>query len=651
MKRSDVGVTQATRLNAVGRVLIAGGTVMGVSVVPCAMLWGGMSPFGPAKATVLMLAATMCWLGLCLDSTARDVLLGSLRGSRVAWALLATLVLAALSSLASLGALQSVLGGYPDYRGLLGILAYAGIYAAGLVVARDDEALAWIWRSIVVSALVVGCVAAAERLTATGLPSWRLLRVVSTLGNSSNLGVFAVLVLPILAALAILDRRAGWRVASWAAFGVTLLTLVWTNSRGAWLGALVGGLVAAFVLSRAGRWTFDRRKAAVLACALVLLAAGLASNRQAAPRAVSALISADKTSSWRLSTWTDAVQMGIDRPVLGWGANSFKYAYPAYMDAGQIDGSRGYQVVEAAHNLFLDALVSCGLPGLVSTLLVSVAVALAIGRSLGYPSRPMLPALAAALAGGLTALMFHYVTMDTGPLLLFLLACATEVETGRHRVTLTSPSPMVRRAFAALCWVPVAVAVAGVVLSLSAVRADSALASAVSMSRHDRPWSEVAAELDKAVAAAPWDPSFAHQAGGVAIGMLKRRFDAAVFTSGRGYLERADRLSPPDPTITFDRANLALAAAVSLHSESQAKEALEQFDQVVAESPGAGMGWAGRGAVLLLVEDYGAAQYSLERAVELSPRYRPAWRNLVPIYQRIGNPGLVRRAQTRGAGE
>ncbi len=390
------------------------------------------NPFGAPKAVVLSLAALLVALGFSLDSAARTELVAALRRSKLAWLGGALLAIACLATVTAIDVRQALLGSYPDYRGLLSMIAYALVGCGALVVwGRGHQNV--LGRAAVVATLWVDLLALGQRFgalpsapTSGPAPS----RVSSTLGNSSNLGVFLVAMLPIVVWVALADKRRGWRIAAAAAAAIGAPALLWTLSRGAWLGGIAAAVVAGALVVLSSSRAPSKRALAIGAAVIVVLVIGASLTPTFAERASTLLDARSRTAQWRLSAWVSATEMTVDRPFLGYGPNTFRFAYPPYQKPGQVDGRAGYQIVEAAHNLELDTATSFGVLGLAALLAVFGVVGFVLLKVVlrRDERRAEAIALAASLAGAGVALQFHYVTMDTGPLLMVLLAGVARFE-------------------------------------------------------------------------------------------------------------------------------------------------------------------------------------------------------------------------------
>lgn len=180
-------------------------------------------------------------------------------------------------------------------------------------------------------------------------------RVFSTFGNPDFLGAHLAFLLPILAACAFEPARYFLRAGA-ATLGLfALLVLVWTGSRGAWLGAGTG--LAAWLLL-----TFSRPKP--LRSPLFFAGAGLFVAVLFALNSASILESLSRHTD-RPLLWRGSLLMLRQRPLLGWGLGSFSSEYPAFApDAFSLRMRADNTFAEHAHCEYLNAAVETGVAGL-----------------------------------------------------------------------------------------------------------------------------------------------------------------------------------------------------------------------------------------------------------------------------------------------
>jgi len=622
----------------------------GVMLVPAAMYTIGRSPFGPPKMTMLSLAAALVLIGLLLDRSAADELVAVCRRSRIAWVAGAILGIAVLATVTAIDRRQALLGSYPDYRGLMTVFACAIIACGGAVIAGREDAMRRFWRGlVVVSAGIIGF-GVLQRLGVfpTGPQGYfkKGSRIASTLGNSSNYGVYLVVLTPLLVRQAVVERAKFWRWLAAACAALGVLGLLWALSRGAWLGALAVVALWPIMIVWAGRnRALVTRIGIGLAIAVVLAFAGASMTPGFAKRASNIVDVQSRTAKWRVSAWRSSWQMTLDRPFLGFGPNVYRFAYPKYQAPNQISGKAGYRVVESAHNVFLDTSTSFGFPGLIAFAALVGLVGVAAMKSLAdeRDGLGVAPVSFIALAGGLVAIQFHYITMDTGPILAVLVAfIAADEARNSAREAVAAPN-YVRPILAVGVGVYTIAAFAG----LGLMAADAAASRGGAAAKADVPWAVAQSELDRASALAPWEPQMRRAIGTAATVRVVKRNEPEVLTDGLAAFEDVMAVTPLDAIVAAERANLMLAVGVNTRDSALLEGAVDAFGEVVELDPNTGIPRAGQATALLALGRTQEAIREFEAALERSPRDMTALRNLAVAYDRVGRTEDARRTRDR----
>ncbi len=171
--------------------------------------------------------------------------------------------------------------------------------------------------------------------------------------------------------------------------------LYWTQSRSGWLG-LAGGLGTTVLLLA---WRRSRIWFGVALVALPLLAAGAGLGAwKALPkvreRVGAVLEDPEKAGGDRLAMWRDAPAMFRDRPILGFGAGSYVWAYLPYQRH-----VRAHLNYDYPHNDFLQLLLEYGGVGLGLALAGLLACAWGVVRGVAR-ARSRVGAFLLAGAGG-----------------------------------------------------------------------------------------------------------------------------------------------------------------------------------------------------------------------------------------------------------
>lgn len=245
-------------------------------------------------------------------------------------------------------------------------------------------------------------------------------------GHSNYTGGLIVLLFPWFILRTIAGKgtaRAGWLALDLLA----LFALAGTSSRGAVLalGATAG---AAIVFAIAvGPWTMQR-KLLMAAAALVVVAGAVLAN----PRLRELVVhrtwseSARESNRQRSAMIEAGLELGRQRPVLGWGPGSVPLAYPR-VRAG-LDG--GVENILQLHATPLQVWATLGGVGLLALGLLVAGAGIAIFRALRSPERsPPLLAAAASLTGyAIFTLTDHQLDL---PVVVALVAFALALLTSR----------------------------------------------------------------------------------------------------------------------------------------------------------------------------------------------------------------------------
>lgn len=308
---------------------------------------------------------------------------------------------------------------------------YLGLYAAVWYLLMDLMAQGFLRRylseAFVFSSLLIVLVGLLQ--TGTMMTTNTDNRPVSLIGNPNALGAYLVVLLPfiIVPALTIKNRLGQWVLGGYAL--ATVVLLIATNSRGAWLGFGASLAMLMFLLlahhdllswqrlknfwQAQSRW----RKIAMIASVGLLIAissVGILVILQS-------FSAGGRSAALRTYLWEAALHLFTEKPLTGQGL--FTYGY----HLARFDSIPPGQPHSHAHNLPLTILAELGLPGLVA-LLISMAIGLwswwHIWRTLPPSDRPTWLAGAAAVMGFAVHHLFDTPAMMPVIALLGLLALA-----------------------------------------------------------------------------------------------------------------------------------------------------------------------------------------------------------------------------------
>ncbi|MDR3686818.1 MAG: O-antigen ligase family protein [Coriobacteriia bacterium] len=634
-----------------GGVVLELGVLLGGLGVCLAMQPTSFNPFGPIKALVVALGVTLALVGMALESgrTARAAArLGRVRAS---FAVPALLLVGALATVTSVDPQRSILGHYAEYQGLLLVVA-AALIGCGAAVLADDRA-AWT-RLKRAATLAVGVVSGFALVQVFGAGPGRvdLSRAASTTGNASNLGVFLCLAVPLVLAAARSERGRAWPAVAWTAFAMGLVVLGLTLSRGAWLGA--GGALVAWLVLEGRTWP-GRLRGRVWAAAGVLVVVALAATLLFVPHAGSRLVEAVRSPSkgtlgWRAETWRLTAGLVAQRPLLGFGPASFRYAFPAVRTPATIIGESATQIVDDPHNLLLSIGVQYGVVavGLLLWLLCGAIAALWHLAGGEGDDTVTAAALAASIVGASVALQAHFLTLDTWPLFGLVIGWALGLCSARLAL---EPAPLPAGTQSMARWTSGVLAVAFGVVTVAAaglVWADTVSLHAERLSAARAPWTTVRGEFERSIALAPWEPAMRWTFARAASQRVDLASEPAAFRDAEAQFASVRQAIPSDQLVIEQQAQLYIVASFRLQAPALARQGLELAQQAAQLDPQNGFKWETVGGAYLAGGDVPAARTAYEKAVALNPRDVQAWTNLALVYDRLGDKAAAANARKQG---
>ncbi|HLK68487.1 MAG TPA: O-antigen ligase family protein [Bryobacteraceae bacterium] len=243
---------------------------------------------------------------------------------------------------------------------------------------------------------------------------WTIVRPPGTLGYVSYFATWLLFVSFLSVALAGMETRAIWRRMALASAALSTVAMFLTGTRAAVLG-LAMGLAVGFYLSRRGEFQSLRFSWRVPAVIGLILAAGAGFYLSPAGwqmRSRARWFVEDPSGGNRPTLWRDSLKMGMSKPVQGFGPEIFTAAFPHFESKALAESYPDF-LHESPHNIFLDALVSQGLPGL---LILCGLCALGLRNGGAW--------VRAALAAGIVSQFFTVFTMPTALMFYATIAIA-----------------------------------------------------------------------------------------------------------------------------------------------------------------------------------------------------------------------------------
>lgn len=249
---------------------------------------------------------------------------------------------------------------------------------------------AWVMSGVVVALVGVGQFAAATLSSVSVLvPAGRIGRATGVYYSPNHLALYLERVWPVPLALTACGRLGQrWKRGAWGAVILMGAALYLTFSRGAWVLGIPAALCAVgWLCLRPPRW----RVMVSVGAGLLLAATSIVYGR-VAPEA----------EQLRIPVWESTLAMIADHPWPGVGLGGFRLVYPRYMKAE----AWAEPLLWHPHNMWLDAGVKLGLPGLAGFALLVVLCLRATGSRLRAGSL-LDRAVAIGFLAGLVAGLAH----------------------------------------------------------------------------------------------------------------------------------------------------------------------------------------------------------------------------------------------------
>jgi putative inorganic carbon (HCO3(-)) transporter len=298
---------------------------------------------------------------------------GTLRRTAFDWLILAFLAWVLLTSIFSIHPPTAFFGKYRRLEGFFSFVAYAAMFWLTVQLADKPSKMRFLARTLVFSSVLVAGYGLLQYVGADPI-KWGALpfeanRAFSFYGNPDLLGGFLMFPLPIALAMALSERNDWWRVFYWVAFVMNLGVWIIAFVRGAW----IGGAVSLAILVAAAIW-FRLRPRVVDWAAVgmaVLAAAFFVLRSLSAPTEVMnvlkrllSIFETDKGSALtRFEIWSAALKAIQDRPIFGFGADTFRLLFPKYKPAAYTKDAGYLSVADNVHNYPLQLTTGVGIPG------------------------------------------------------------------------------------------------------------------------------------------------------------------------------------------------------------------------------------------------------------------------------------------------
>ncbi|GAB2464901.1 hypothetical protein GCM10007967_19020 [Xylanimonas ulmi] len=454
-----------------------------LGAAPLAFLPGGLYRFALPKLAVLAVGALVAAYAAPRGRLPRSVVTGAAVGC----------VLFVTAALAGAAPLAQLVGRWPRYEGVLGLVVYLSAVWAGARVLGPQSRPQDFGVAVRVAAGVAVILAAISVAELCGLRplGGDVARPGALLGNATDQGIVGACLAANLVGPALRRQARLGRAVATLGLAAALVTVVASGSRAALLGGLIGLGVVGLAQPRAHR----RRTLAgtcASAAALVALALVVPGTRSRvtgeSPLAVTTITS-------RLEQWSATVSLVRDHLWLGVGPSGFVEAFPAYRPLSWTVTQNPAGVLDSPHNWVLQVLAAGGVALALCSVVLAAVVASAARASIVEAADGARREYLVGGAAGAVVVAVAGLTHFTSPGIVAVVAAPLGTLVAARHVRAPNPRPVivfVRGGMALL------VAVLGVACAAEIPLARGAAAAArgdVANAEHDfavaehlRPW-------------------------------------------------------------------------------------------------------------------------------------------------------------------
>ncbi len=314
--------------------------------------------------------------------------------SPIAYAMIGFLVVMALATVFSVAPAKSFWSNYERMEGYLMLIHLGLLFLVTSSVMNTRRLWVYLFHTSMAASIIVGLKALQDLSQSTdGAAAAVSIRIQGTLGNSSYLGIYALLHI-FLALFFLLSHFARKDIKDMLSriFGYALVIvfniviLFQTGTRGALLGLGLGVLLTAGILAFREKQSKKVKYLGVSILAVAVIVIGVLGMLRGSDFAKSHPL-VDRYSSlvtWNLSgvleqqgysraglLWPMAWKGVEERPILGWGQDNFGYVFAKYYNPAAYSQEQWF---DRTHNVFFDWLIAGGFLGLISYLALFVAL-------------------------------------------------------------------------------------------------------------------------------------------------------------------------------------------------------------------------------------------------------------------------------------
>ncbi len=299
---------------------------------------------------------------------------GRLRRTKADWLVVGFLGWVLVTSFTSISMATAFFGKYRRFEGFWSFLTYAVVFFLVVQLADRPGRIRSLAHTLVVSGALVSFYGVLQFFGKDPI-SWgstlpfEFQRAFSTFGNPDLLGGYLIFPLVLSLALALSDKRVLWRAVYWGVFVMTAFCWGASFVRGAWIGGAIGliVLVAGAVVARVPWGAVDWSASGVVALAGGgFIARSLSSSNDVLniwARIQSIFVFNEGSARTRFEIWSAAVQAVKERPIQGFGADTFRLVFPHTKPLAYVKDAGYLSVADNVHDYPLQLAAGIGIVG------------------------------------------------------------------------------------------------------------------------------------------------------------------------------------------------------------------------------------------------------------------------------------------------
>ncbi|MBX4210365.1 O-antigen ligase family protein, partial [Candidatus Parcubacteria bacterium] len=304
--------------------------------------------------------------------------------SFIFWAIAIFVIVLTVADVFSENPYKSFWSNYERMEGLITIIHLFLYFIVMATVLRTEKMWSWLIHTSVASSIIMA-IYGFYQIAGKVFINQGGVRVDGRFGNATYLAIYMLFHVFLTALLAV-RARGSWKWLYSIPIFMQLTIISYTETRGTILGLVIGAIVTTILIAifEKGNWV-ARRSAIGILIGLLVLSVGfvmfknskfLMENR--ITRRLAHISVAEGNP--RFMVWGMALKGFKERPILGWGQESFNYVFNKYYDPGMYNQEQWF---DRTHNVFFDWLIAGGILGLLSYLLIFAAVLYYIWRRNG----------------------------------------------------------------------------------------------------------------------------------------------------------------------------------------------------------------------------------------------------------------------------